>query len=62
MKVTVNYPVSQEGIKLFYERVAIFKSELMLKCIKDLKVSDKVKEEVLKQVIEILNSKGNELI
>lgn len=57
MQVFVNYPKEEEKIKYFLDNLATFKLKLLLKSIENLNASDKTKEEVLKRVIEILNSK-----
>ncbi len=57
MQVFVNYPKEEEKIKYFLDNLATFKLKLLLKSIENLNASDKTKEEVLKKVIEILNSK-----
>lgn len=58
MQVFVNYPKEEEKIKYFLDNLATFKLKLLLKSIENLNASDKTKEEVLKKVIEILNSKS----
>lgn len=58
MQVFVNYPKEEEKIKHFLDNLATFKLKLLLKSIENLNASDKTKEEVLKKVIEILNSKS----
>lgn len=57
MQVFVNYPETEEGIKLLLNNLATFKAELFLKNIGNLNVEDKVKDEVLEKVLEILNEK-----
>lgn len=57
MQVFVNYPETEEGIKLLLNNLATFKAELFLKNIDNLNVEDKVKDEVLEKVLEILNEK-----
>ena len=57
MQVFVNYPKEEEKVKYFLDNLATFKLKLLLKSIENLNASDKTKEEVLKKVIEILNSK-----
>lgn len=57
MQVFVNYPETEEGIKLLLNNLATFKAELFLKNIENLNVEDKVKDEVLEKVLEILNEK-----
>lgn len=54
MQVFVNYPTTEENIKIFLDNLATFKAELLLKSIENLNVSDKTKEEVLEKVLEIL--------
>lgn len=58
LQVFVNYPKEEEKIKYFLDNLATFKLKLLLKSIENLNASDKTKEEVLKKVIEILNSKS----
>lgn len=57
MQAFVNYPETEEGIKLLLNNLATFKAELFLKNIENLNVEDKVKDEVLEKVLEILNEK-----
>lgn len=57
LEVFVNYPTTEEGIKLLLNNLATFKAELLLKSIDNLKVRDKTKEEVLDKVLEILSEK-----
>ncbi len=54
MQVFVNYPTTEENIKIFLDNLATFKAELLLKSIENLNVSDKTKDEVLEKVLEIL--------
>ena len=54
MQVFVNYPTTEENIKIFLDNLATFKAELLLKSIANLNVSDKTKDEVLEKVLEIL--------
>lgn len=58
MQIFVNYPKEDKRIKQFLDNLATFKMKLLLKSIENLNASDKTKEEVLKKVIEILNSKS----
>lgn len=54
MQVFVNYPTTEENIKIFLDNLATFKAELLLKSIENLNISDKTKDEVLEKVLEIL--------
>lgn len=60
MQVFVNYPTIDEGIKQLLDNLATFKAKLLLKSIENLNVEDKVKDEVLEKVLEILNSRPKE--
>ncbi len=60
MQVFVNYPTTDEGIKKLLDNLATFKAKLLLKSIENLNVEDKVKDEVLEKVLEILNSRPKE--
>lgn len=57
MQAFVNYPETEEGIKLLLNNLATFKAELLLKNIENLNAEDKVKDEILEKVLEILNEK-----
>lgn len=59
MQVFVSYPKTEEGKKVLLDNLARFKSELLLKSIDNLKVTDKVKDEVFEKVLEILDDKLN---
>lgn len=60
MQVFVSYPKTEEGEKVLLDNLAKFKSELLLKSIDNLKVTDKVKDEVFEKILEILDDKLNE--
>lgn len=60
MQIFVNYPTTNEGIKQLLDNLAIFKAKLMLKSIENLSVEDKLKDEVLEKVLEILNNRPEE--
>ena len=59
MRVYVRYPCTEKAKKLFSNNLAKFKSELILKGIDNLKISDKNKEKVLEIVLETLNDMPN---
>ena len=52
--------MTDEGIKQLLDNLAIFKAKLMLKSIENLSVEDKLKDEVLEKVLEILNNRPEE--
>lgn len=60
MQIFINYPTTDEGIKQLLDNLAIFKAKLMLKSIENLNVEDKLKDEVLEKVLEILNNRPEE--
>ncbi len=60
MQIFINYPTTDEGIKQLLDNLAIFKAKLMLKSIENLSVEDKLKDEVLEKVLEILNNRPEE--
>ncbi len=60
MQVFINYPTTDEEIKQLLDNLATFKAKLLLKSIENLNVEDKVKDEVLEKVLEILNSRPKE--
>lgn len=60
LQVFVNYPTTDEGIKQLLDNLATFKAKLLLKSIENLNVEDKVKDEVLEKVLEILSSRPKE--
>ena len=60
LQVFVNYPTTDEGIKQLLDNLATFKAKLLLKSIENLNVEDKVKDEVLEKMLEILNSRPKE--
>lgn len=60
MQVFINYPTTDEEIKQLLDNLATFKAKLLLKNIENLNVEDKVKDEVLEKVLEILNSRPKE--
>ena len=62
MQIFVNYPTTDEGIKQLLDNLAIFKAKLMLKSIENLGVEDKLKDEVLEKVLEILNNRPEETV
>ena len=55
MQIFVNFPKTQEEIKLFVNNLAIVKAELILKSVENIDESEEVKDKVLKKIIEILN-------
>lgn len=60
MQVFVNYPKTDGEIKQLLDNLATFKAKLLLKSIENLNVEDKVKDEVLEKVLEILSSRPKE--
>ncbi len=60
MQVFINYPTTDEEIQQLLDNLATFKAKLLLKSIENLNVEDKVKDEVLEKVLEILNSRPKE--
>ena len=60
MQVFINYPTTDEEIKQLLDNLATFKAKLLLKSIENSNVEDKVKDEVLEKVLEILNSRPKE--
>lgn len=60
MQIFINYPTTDEGIKQLLDNLAIFKAKLMLKSIENLSVEDKLKDELLEKVLEILNNRPEE--
>ncbi len=62
MNVFVNYPTTDEGIKQLLDNLATFKAKLLLKSIRNLNVENKVKDEVLEKVFEILDSKPKKTV
>ena len=59
MEVLVNFPQTEEGKNLFLNNLAIFKAELLLQSIDNIKVNEEVKNKVLEKVLEILNNYDN---
>ena len=62
MQIFVNYPTTNEGIKQLLDNLATFKAELLLKSIENLNIEDKVKDEVLEKVLEILNHRSRKSV
>lgn len=62
MNVFVNYPTTDEGIKQLLDNLATFKAKLLLKSIRNLNVENKIKDEVLEKVFEILDSKPQKTV
>ena len=62
LQVFVNYPQTEEGAKELLNNLATFKAELLLKSIDNLNVEDKVKDEVLEKVLEILSDKPSDSV
>ena len=56
LEVFIRYPTTEEGNKILLNNLVDFKVKLLLKSIENLDYNDKVKEEVLKKILEILNS------
>lgn len=55
MQVFVSYPEKEEGKRIFLDNLATFKSKLLLQSIENLNVKNKIKDEVLEKVLEILD-------
>lgn len=53
MKLIVAYPIID---KTFNENLATFKAKLLLKSIDNLDASDKIKDDLLDKILEILNN------
>ena len=62
LNVFVNYPTTDEGIKQLLDNLATFKAKLLLKSIRNLNVENKIKDEVLEKVFEILDSKPKKTV
>lgn len=62
MKVFVNYPQTEDGIKELLNNLMIFKTELFFKSIDNLNVEDKIKDKVFEKVLEILDDKPNDSV
>lgn len=63
MQVLINYPKTEEGKEQLLDNLAMFRAKLILKSIDNLDISDKVKCEVLKKVLEILKDvSSNDII
>lgn len=62
MNIFVNYPTTDEGIKQLLDNLATFKAKLLLKSIRNLNVENKIKDEVLEKVFEILDSKPKKTV
>lgn len=56
LQVFIRYPTTEEENKILLNNLVDFKVKLLLKSIENLDYNDKVKEEVLKKILEILNS------
>lgn len=62
MQISVNYPKTEEDIKIFSNNLATFKAKLLLKSIENLNIDNKAKNEVLNKIFEILDNKPNSSI
>lgn len=62
LQVFVNYPEIEATTKIFLDNLATFKTELLLKSIENLDVSDKIKDEVLEKVLKILDDKSKDSV
>ena len=62
LNIFVNYPTTDEGIKQLLDNLATFKAKLLLKSIRNLNVENKIKDEVLEKVFEILDSKPKKTV
>lgn len=60
MQVFEFFPETDEGKKIFLQNLAIFKTQLLLKSIDNLNISDKAKDDVLEKVLEILDNRPND--
>ena len=56
LQVFIRYPTTEEENKILLNNIVDFKVKLLLKSVENLNYNDKVKEEVLKKILEILNS------
>lgn len=56
LQVFIRYPTTEEENKILLNNLVDFKVKLLLKSVENLNYNDKVKEEVLKKILEILNS------
>ena len=56
LQVFIRYPTTEEGNKILLNNLVDFKVKLLLKSIENLNYNDKVKEEVLKKILDVLNS------
>lgn len=57
LKAFVNYPISEEGLKILKDNLATFKAKLMIKSIENLTLSNEIQMKVFAEVIEILNER-----
>ena len=55
LKVIVNYPSDENGIALFEERFAEFKSKVIIELIRKMKIDDLSKRKILNGLIEKVN-------
>ena len=62
MQVIVNYPQTEEGTKELLNNLATFKAKLLLKSIDNLNIEDKIKDEVLEKVLDILSDKPSDSV
>lgn len=60
MQVFVSYPEKEEEKRTFLDNLATFKSKLLLQSIENLNVKNKIKDEVLEKVLEILDDNQND--
>ena len=58
MQVFINYPDSEEILRIFNENLVLFKAKLILKSIENLNVAEESKNKILEKVFEILNDKS----
>lgn len=57
LKAFVNYPISEEGLKILKDNLATFKAKLMIKSIEKLTLSNEIQMKVFAEVLEILNER-----
>ena len=57
LKAFVNYPISEEGLKILKYNLATFKAKLMIKSIENLTLSNEIQMKVFAKVLEILNER-----
>lgn len=56
LQVFIRYPTTEEENKILLNNLVDFKVKLLLKSIENLNYNDKIKEEVLKKILDVLNS------